>query len=141
MMGEEWTTEMNTQLGSDMKVTATGEHTLTFNATESTLLQTLKNSYTFSGGKINTGWSYLKAMLQTEFEEEYGEMEEFSIQSFDDEKHTMTIEVSLPPQPLLEIPLPLEDYQINQNGTKLKMFYTDSTDSTYSTYSVIYIKQ
>jgi hypothetical protein len=110
-IGETWTTEMQIMFG-DMKVTGDAEITSTINASAKTQSTSTQATLTFFGGNINLVWPELKKFMQNDGV------------TFNDTNHSATMAQSSEAQPLTDDDITelLESgFQINQNGTKIKM--------------------
>jgi hypothetical protein len=93
----------------DMKVTTLVEMTTTSKAADKKMSSSMKGTMTFSGGKIDTAWATIK-----------GKMEGYTS---NDSKHSLTITrtQNMQLEEPEDITKTLESFQINQNGTKIKI--------------------
>jgi hypothetical protein len=117
--GKSWETYKST-IGDDMKVTVSSTDTFTFDANVQTLTVVAKSTATFTGSKISTAWSTIKAIGGTP-----------SI-TWDDTKYTATEDIAYT---LTITDIASWGLEINQNGTKLKI------PASYGAPEVIYTKQ
>jgi len=104
---DEWIT-----LIKDINVTIAVKATIIIDAGEQARSVTAKVTATFSGGNTAMFWMFFQGLSL--------EPEDIPGVSIDNNKHSITIDMDLPPTPIT-----LEDmvaqFQINQNETKLKM--------------------
>ncbi|MDR2602829.1 MAG: hypothetical protein LBC53_10355 [Spirochaetaceae bacterium] len=125
-LGETWEEGMSTTFG-DMKVTTLTEITTTIKSADKTQSFSFKITMTFSGGNIDTAWTMIK--------------EGFNSESYtiDDSKHSITTQYGhdLPIKDE-DIAKMLKGFQINQNGTKMKIPADDMSEGSPE---VVMIKQ
>ena len=99
-------------------ITITGNYnnyTITFNATAKTMSASGSVTQTYSGGNINLYWSDIKESAY-----ELGELDGVTV-SINDANHSITMTHNNSSQTLTDEDLREVGFQINQNGSKLKM--------------------
>jgi hypothetical protein len=104
--GQIWTAEMETSYG-DMRETFNGDIIFTVNSSAKTSEQTMKSTYVFSGGTIDTYWPRFSA----------GNAGREDI-TLDDFNHSITFTTT----DTCSVDIgDFNDLQINQNGTQIKV--------------------
>jgi hypothetical protein len=107
--GGEWNDEMETKVGSDMKVTASVELTVTINASAKTQSMSMKVTQTYAGSKISTAWAFIKEAIGGQGF------------TFDDSKHSVSMTENMPASSIGEEELIGSGLKVNQDGTKIKI--------------------
>ena len=107
--GAEWSDEMEEMLG-DITVSISAEAIITINAAKKTITGSLKMVQEYSGKNIDTIWPEISDSLN--------EVEDVEVE-VDDSKHTITLNLDIPEESI-DID-DMDNVQINQNGTKLKI--------------------
>jgi hypothetical protein len=100
----------------DVRLTSKLDATFTINATAKTRSESMTETDTLSGGNIDDVWQELKLILQSE-------ANRFEIPiTFNDATHSYTKTSNDPAYPMTDglITNLLNDFQINQKGTKIK---------------------
>jgi hypothetical protein len=103
-LASDWDTYKDT-LGEDMKITISGQVTLTIDANAGAFTETHTDTLSFTGSKISTAWGTIKGY--------FGSTDIY----YNDSKHTATFTETSPYSGTIDI----ASLEINQNGTKIRL--------------------
>jgi len=127
-----------TQTKEGITINSVVEITFTINASTGTMSSSLKTTATYSGSNINMWWPSIKEALSEEFDTE-------ASLTFNDSNHSVIIIQNILAEPISLSDI--DDWLINQNGTKLKqpadyeedlpeIIFLKNPVITYTTYTV-----
>jgi hypothetical protein len=105
----------------DIKVTMSAEMTIIFNASAKTQAGSMKITMKLSGSNVSSVYQMLKGLMQMNPEGDYG---------FNDSNYSITMSEDLKTEaiPEEELAQMLSQFQINQNGKKLKILEVKEDD-------------